>query len=277
MCDSGRGILRTRELRASGWSRRRVSEAVADGRLDRVRIGVYATPGCCAELRSVARHGGHAACVTAARHLGIWILADDSRPHVWMRDGERAHHDRTSGCRCVEHWDGRSAPPRGTPAAPRVLRQILSCFGVEAFFVSLESALRLRLIDATGMAWLARTTTDAAREAIAFARADADSGLESLFRWRLRHLDVEVRTQVDVAGVGLVDILIGERLIIETDGRVNHDGTSLRHKDLLRDAHAAEWGYVTLRFDYAMVMYDWPLVEGAVLGALAAGLHLRRG
>ena len=34
-------------------------------------------------------------------------------------------------------------------------------------------------------------------------------------------------------------------------------GCRHRHKDLRRDANAAAWGYVTLRFDYAMVVHDW--------------------
>ncbi len=66
-----------------------------------------------------------------------------------------------------------------------------------------------------------------------------------------------------------MDALIGDRVIVEVDGRENHDGASLRHKDLVRDANAAMWGYVTLRFDYVMVLHDWDLVERAILAALA--------
>ena len=72
-----------------------------------------------------------------------------------------------------------------------------------------------------------------------------------------------------IAGVGGVDALIGDRLIVEVDGRDNHDGASMRHKDLVRDANAAMWGYVTLRFDYALIVHDWDMVERAILGALA--------
>lgn len=48
----------------------------------------------------------------------------------------------------------------------------------------------------------------------------------------------------------------------------NHHGEAKRHNDLTRDANAASCGYVTLRFDYALVVHDWELVESAVLGAL---------
>jgi hypothetical protein len=78
-----------------------------------------------------------------------------------------------------------------------------------------------------------------------------------------------VQTQRTVVGVGRVDLLIGDRLLIEADGVDNHDGPSHRHKDLVRDANAAAWGLVTLRFDYALIVHDWDLVEAAIVGMLA--------
>jgi very-short-patch-repair endonuclease len=81
---------------------------------------------------------------------------------------------------------------------------------------------------------------------------------------------------VTIVGVGTVDLLIGERLIVEADGRGNHDGTSRRHKDLVRDASAAMWGYITLRFDYAMIVHDWDAVERAIIAHVEAGSHVTR-
>lgn len=62
-----------------------------------------------------------------------------------------------------------------------------------------------------------------------------------------------------------MDFVLDGVLILETDGRENHDGASFRHRDLVRDAKTAALGYDTLRFDYAMVMYDWPTVEAAII------------
>lgn len=266
MCES-RSIFSTRELRADGLSRREIAAAVDSGRLSRIRIGMYASPGACASARAIAAHGGSMACVTAARHHGLWILDDDHEPHVWLKTGQRAHHD--ASCGCIEHWD-RDARPAASGALPlrQVLRQILGCRGPEHFFVALESALRQRRLTRDDLRWLRRHTNARGREALSLARTDADSGLESLLRWRLRKHDLRVRTQVSVFGVGVVDALIGDRLIVELDGRANHLGEAKRHKDLTRDANAALWGYVTLRFDYALVVHDWELVESAILGAL---------
>lgn len=201
------------------------------------------------------------------------VLDTGLSPHVWLRGHGRSYAH--SDCACITHWDdGIAADVFGLPAVPRILRQILRCRGIEHFFVALESALRQRLITPPQVEWLSRHTNDEAREALAFARSDADSGLESLLRWRLRPHRLEVRTQVSLVSVGRVDFLIGDRLIVEVDGDGNHDGTSHRHRDLVRDANAAAWGYVTLRFDYAMVVHDWETVELAILAHVSRGIHL---
>lgn len=276
MCTATTGVFRTyRELRGAGMSRRRIELALASGLLSRTRRGVYATPDACTVSRDAVAHGGVPGCVSAARHLGLWVLDESDEPHVWMRGDRHRHAHGAGSCACIEHWDrGAAVDAFGLPSVPRVLRQILACRGVEEFFVALESALRKRLLGRPGMSWLTAHVNERGREAVRLARADADSGLESLVRWRLRAHGLSVRTQVSVATVGTVDLLIGDRLIVETDGRANHDDATMRHKDLVRDANAAIWGYVTLRFDYAMVVHDWDLVEHAILAHVRLGRHL---
>ncbi|MCH6230081.1 endonuclease domain-containing protein [Microbacterium sp. CFH 31415] len=274
MCSTTQQAVRSlAELREAGLGRAAVAAGLGDGSLVRLRRGVYASDGSCDEIRRAAQHGGSLACVSAARHLGLWVRGEAEELHVSLRAHGRAYaHD---DCVCVRHWDAAAAKNAfGIPSLPRVLRQILLCRGAEDFFVALESARRQRLISQPGLAWLRSHTNAAGRDAIAFSRSDADSGLESLLRWRLRPYGLALRTQVRLTSVGVVDFLIGERLIVEVDGVANHDGDSQRHKDLVRDANAAAWGFVTLRFDYAMVVHDWATVELAILGALDRRLHL---
>jgi very-short-patch-repair endonuclease len=262
------------ELRAMGLTRAAIDTQHRIGRITRIRRGVYADEGCCDNVRSAAAHGGSLACLSAARHIGLWTLTTDSDLHVWMRGHGHPRDARTDGG--VEHWDiGRTTDAFGLPSVPRILRQIYRCYGVEDFFVALESALRQEMLDSDGRRWLHEHTNEIAREALALARSDADSGLESLLRWRLRRFDLRVRTQARIFSVGVVDILIGDALLIEADGVENHDAPAQRHKDLVRDAHAAGWGYVTLRFDYALIVHDWDLVERAIVGQITAGHHMR--
>lgn len=276
MCTAATPAVTTyRELRASGHSRSRIAGALADGSLTSLRRGVYERLGACHDIRTAAAHGGWIACVSAAKHHGLWVAEHGDLLHVGLRSHGRAYSHPE--CACVAHWSDADDAERsafGVPSVQVVLRQILQCQGLEAFFVALESALRLLKLSKTDLEWLRQHTNTDAREAIAFARSDADSGLESLLRWRLRRHGLSVRTQQSIVSVGRVDFVIGERLIIEVDGAPNHDGESHRHKDLVRDANAAAWGYVTLRFDYALVVHDWETVELAILGLVDRGLHL---
>lgn len=158
----------------------------------------------------------------------------------------------------------------GLPSVMLTLAQLYRCEGAEAFFVALESARRHALLNDAELGQLASKLNDEGRELIAFSRADADSGLESLIRLRLRGRGWDVRTQTQVPATGRVDLLIDGWLIIEADGQENHDDRSHRHKDLVRDANATIWGYRSLRFDYHMIIHDWDLVEQAIVAAYEA-------
>lgn len=273
MCEPGSNVTTYAALRASGLSRADIHRMRDAGQYIWLRRGVYAPASACGDAQTAAQHGGAMGCVTAARHLGLWVLSPASEVHVWLRGhGHSYPHD---GCDCVEHWDDAAARDVfGVPSVPRLLRQILACRGVEEFFVSLESALHLRLISLAGVRWLHETTFPAAREAIALAHAESESGLESLLRWRLRHLGTQIGVQVRIVSVGRVDFLIGDCLIVEVDGAPFHDGETNRHRDLMRDANAAAWGYHRLRFDYAMVVHDWETVELAIMAYVDRGWHL---
>lgn len=275
MCEPGHGILTFGDLRAKGSSRREIERSTAAGALIHLRRGVYAESGACAPVVVAARHGGSLACVSAARHVGLWVLTPGEQSHVWLRRG--GHGYAHEGCDCTVHRDDVAVQTSfAPPSVARVLRQILRCRGVEEFFVSFESALRQGRLTPAGRTWLKCHINAAGREAMAFARADADSGLESLLRWRLRRWNLSVRTQVGIVSVGRVDLLIGESLIVEVDGAQHHDAPPDRHRDLRRDAHAAAWGFVTLRFDYALVVNDWPTVELAILAHVDRGLDRLR-
>lgn len=250
------------ELRTT-LTRRQIDHARGTGSLVRLRRGVYAASTSCHAARAAAVHGGALGCESAARHLGLWVLDDLLTVHVWMHDDR--HQYPHEPCACTTHWDAASAPAAfALPSVPRILRQIFGCRGEEAFFVALESARAQGLIDDRGLAWLRTQVGERGRDLVDFSRSDAGSGLESLVRLRLRPYGMSVRTQAAVSGTGDVDLLIDDWLIIETDGRENHDGASKRHKDLRRDANSAMWGLMTLRFDYALVVHDWDLVERAI-------------
>ena len=250
----------------AGASRDDLRRAVARGAISRVRDGVYCLPSTAPLVRAAAAHGGEVACASALRRRGVWVLDDAMLLHVWIGGhGRRFAHDE---CRCITHHDdGVSA--FGDVSVVRALIQVAGCLGDEAFFAAFESAWRLGLIGRTERAEVRAGLSARQRWLVDVARPDADSGLESILRLRLLRLGIRVRSQVHIAGVGRVDFLVDGVLIIESDGRAGHAKEAERHKDLVRDAKAAAAGYERLRFDYALIIHDWPTVRAAILGTLA--------
>lgn len=273
LCLAAGGVLRTRALLEAGWSKRQISHAVSSGGICRVRRGVFRAASADPRVVQAALVGGSPACLTAAEVYGLWVVQHRGFHVAHGSSGHRHAQDSVY----VHHWDDGPPVPVGVlPALPRVLVQIARCAGAEAFFVALESALSQRLLSVQDVSWIRLRIPPPMRELVDFARDDADSGLESIVRLRLRPHGIRITPQFSVDGVRRSDLLIGDRLLIEIDGKPHHEGEVRRHKDYVRDAEAALWDYETLRFDYSLVIHDWPLVEAAILAKVAAGAHLAR-
>lgn len=266
------GVARTTALRAHGITARQLRSAVREGEVVKIRRGLYASLSASATVRHAAEHGGVPGCADAADLLDLWVLKIE-QSCVWLARAGAAHRTCED---CHVHWTDGTVIFGRLPPVEVVLLQMSECCDDETFFAAYESALRLMTISPGGVVWLWQRMPVSKRWLMSIARSDADSGLESLVRLRLHLLGIEVRTQIRIRGVGEIDILIGDRLLIECDGRENHERATERHKDLLRDAAAAALGYETLRFDYAMIVHDWPRVEAAILAKIAEGAHLRR-
>ncbi|MGW9158678.1 MULTISPECIES: endonuclease domain-containing protein [unclassified Microbacterium] len=258
------GVVRGTLLEKYGITRRMRADAVRADTLIRVRAGVFADPNADTSLVEAAAHGGALTCAHALRLHGVWVLNPGGPVHVWLGAKGRVHHEK---CECVAHYDAGHA---GVGLAPleEVLIHVYRCAGDEAFFAALESALVQQKISGAALRRIRRRLPARAHWLVDLARSDADSGLESLLRLRLHLHGISLDCQVTIPTVGRVDFVLDGRLILEADGKGNHDVPAHRHRDLVRDAAASALGYETLRFDYAQIVHAWPTVEAAVLAAI---------
>lgn len=263
------GIARGTQLQGFGCSRKELAAAARTGSIRRIRQGTFALPTADADVVAAASHGGALTCASALRAHGVWMLPPDENgevaTHVWMGGAGRQHpHD---GCACVVHYSPGRAGLGIAPVAAALVHAY-RCLDQETFFAAYESAWNKRLIGAHDRARIRRELPQSSGWLLDLARHDAASGLESLLRLRLHLLGIHLDCQVSIDGVGRVDFVVGGRVILEADGKENHDSPSKRHRDLMRDAAASALGFETLRFDYAMIVYDWPAVMAAILPAL---------
>jgi len=138
--------------------------------------------------------------------------------------------------------------------------------------VALESALHLRELDAAGRAAVRSLVPVRIRPLVDDARTDAESGLETIARLLFRGRRIPCRTQVRFRGVGRVDLLVGDRLVIELDGEEFHTGLQF-DEDRRRDLELTLRGYLVIRLSWRMVVQEWDAVERGLLELVARGAH----
>ena len=84
----------------------------------------------------------------------------------------------------------------------------------------------------------------------------AEAGSESIARLLLKNLGCSVQVQVQIDGVGRVDLLIDGWIVVECDSRAHHAGWEAQERDRLRDLLLAERGYVVIRPTASMIFSD---------------------
>lgn len=260
------GVARARTLAEAGHSPHHIAAAVQAGLLVRVRRLWVARRDADAELVAAARHGVVLSCITQARRLGLWVLAED-RPHVAAsshgRGGKPAH--------AHVHWS-KPVVPRHPDALEDPLENVLAlvagCQPREVALAVWESALQQELVDRAQLAQLPLRAS--ARDVLDEAMPFAGSGLETIFVTRLRWLRVRIIPQVWILG-HRVDFLIGERLVVQLDG--GHHVGRQRAEDIAHDAALMAAGYHIIRVSYGQVIDEWAGVQARIQGAIARGLH----
>lgn len=285
----GSGILTLSALERLGLTASRRSEMLAIGALLRLRNGWFAMPGADEEQMRAVRIGGRLTCVSALRQYGLWVMPD-SRLHVGVRPNAarlRSPDDRHKRWRarpdvCL-HWNDDRLPSRAGASIDTVesaLAHLILCSDRESAVVAIDSALNgtsagRSLISVDDLAEILAVLPEKYRGIATLVDAGSQSGLETLARLRIRKLGIRVRTQVAIARVGRVDVLIGDRLVLELDSRSHHLGDRYE-LDRHRDLELFSQGFTVLRVSYRRVMYEWDSVEEAILLAVRRGDHLRR-
>jgi very-short-patch-repair endonuclease len=151
----------------------------------------------------------------------------------------------------------------------------IECQSEERAIVMIDSALNSRQVTRSQLRRAASSMPSRYAATLAKCDARSQSGTETLVRVRLRRLGIRVRIQVHRPGVGRVDVLVGDRLVIECDSHEFHEGEDALHRDFDRDLALIEKDYLVLRLNYRQVVHEWDRVESVILGLVARRRHVR--
>ncbi|GAA4666529.1 endonuclease domain-containing protein [Gordonia humi] len=96
-----------------------------------------------------------------------------------------------------------------------------------------------------------------------------------MIRSRLLTEQVKLDIQVTITGVGRVDLLVGDWLIIELDGWEFHGDKPHFNSDRTRMVDAQNLGYTDLPFTYEHVAFDDVATHRRIMTAIRNGAHRR--
>lgn len=235
------GVARAKHLAAAGVSDFQLKAAMARGDVIRVSRGVYALHGADAQLVSIRSLPAEPACISAARFGGLWVLDDPVQPHVAL-----THSRNYPGFICH-----RSA---AAPTLMDTVVQSLRCLPELDGLVIAESAVVLQGLPLSGLRGRLGGRNDAReRRIVAGIVPQSQSIIECMARFLLRRAGFHVESQVNIPGMGHLDLMVDGRLGIETDGAGFHMDKSSFEEDRRRWNVTTRLGIPTLVVSYQLL------------------------
>lgn len=272
------GVAHRSSILDAGISSYELGRARHRGRIQRVRRAWYASLTADPRIKDAVRVGGSLSCHSALAAAGVWV-PDDGRIHVAvpanasrLRSASSRHIafvDKPEGV--VLHWRVRPGEVRHSVDDLAIaLGHYAQCTSAEFALAAIDCALGRGLVTVGD---LESAFPAVPSRLLALADRSAGSGLETLARYRLGRLRIRVRTQVTIADVGRVDLLIGDRLVLELDGYGFHATGEAFESDRRRDLALHALGYRVVRLSFQQVMTDWETAEHILLSMVRRGDH----
>ena len=236
-----------------------------------IRHGWFAGPHPQPAVLRAVRAGGALGCVSALALHGVWKVPG-STLHV-RRSQDLAGRPVPSGIRECHPRPRVATADRSVDPLPLALATALRCVSPETAVQLMDSALHRGLLDAAELTTIVIGAPPACHVLLDRVDGSAESGTETLVRVRLRARHVKLRTQVQILDIGRVDLLIGDRFVIEVDSRSHHTSEQAYAADRHRDRRLAASGYLVVRLTYEDVMSGWEEVEPDILAIIRSGQH----
>ncbi|GAA4177774.1 endonuclease domain-containing protein [Gryllotalpicola koreensis] len=274
--DLNQGFTTRAALYSAGFSKRRIQEELSAGRIVAYGKLLVGRPTVSPAFRRAATMRARLACITAAKSMGLWTLETDAFHVVPPASNSHVHPDGRLP-RARVHWSSSPIEPDRSrlvvESGRNALAHIADCQPIAAAVATFDSAVRKGLVSVEELQRLASVRRGRFARVVALVSDHADSGLESLTRVRLLWEGVACREQVVIDGHP-VDLLIGDRLIIQLDGKQHLEDPEQLERDRWQDRRLRRMGYTVLRYSYDDVVANWPTTWAEIRSHLAQSAHL---
>ena len=276
------GVAATRLLTVEhGVTEQEIRRAVRLGDVLLLRQGWVALPTADRDVAAAVRVGGALTCTSVLRRLGLWN-AHDGRLHVRVPPGSSRLGSPSGRERALSDRHGVTIHrPGSAPAISRAVDPVATAVAVAIrcqprldAIATLDSALHSRVLSLASVRAIIEPLPRKYHAMLALVDGSAQSGLESKARISLLGCRVKVRSQVAITGVGHVDLLIGDRLVLELDGHRWHSAKEDFEEDRRRDLELTRVGYLVVRLSYDQVTWRWDGCEAVLLEIVRRREHL---
>lgn len=200
-------------------------------------------------------------CVSAAKFYDLPVATGELPPqtHLSVRHSRGMHYSklRRFDDVCI-HWEpilSKEEERAHIASIGTVLERVLVCMPLKVSLPMLDAARNRGLYDVSTLAIPPTgSRLPHLKEALSLSSERARSILETVARLQLIDMGLTPEVGVWIEGVGEVDMIILDFIVIEVDGWAFHSSKEQREKDLKRDRELLRRGYVVLRFTYDDVM-----------------------
>lgn len=262
------GVLTFQDLLGLGWTRSDIAKLLSSGEIRRVARGWYALSSADPAVVRAIRAGARVGCLTGCRVHGLWT-PNHSEVHAVYP----AKKPATALKGLALHPSAHSTYPSGPVwSVHDCVEQVARRHGPEPALIVLESAVNLGHITTSDATELINSLP--ARKAHAMRHFSvSQSGSETRVRLFFQQRGVPVRPQVLIPGIGYVDLLVGERFIVECDSREFH-GADQQDVDKARDLTALALGYERTRLSFPQIWRTWPATQLSLAVVIRRRGHL---
>lgn len=250
------GLATIDALLAGGTPLQDIERGLRQGNLREVSPGLLAGGGAyLAHLGAIA-DGWRPTCTSAAAAHGLWVPPTRDRIlHAYRpRTARRSAPDRVVQHGWYETWPEQEA----VATVPQLLQHAVRCQDPETCVVLVESAFDRRLLAPQDWRDIVQVAPVKKRPLLLRAAPTSQSGSETRVRFALESHRIPVEAQVQIPGVGRVDLCVKGIWIIECDSLQHHSDEAARYRDRYRDLLLQSLGYIVTRLTYEQIWHRWP-------------------